>query len=84
MSLISEMEIENELIDQAEQLILSYKKQIHEVKKEKERLIIQVKTNYKQIDNLSKRKDTLNNNSTKMYLDFKDTLHLNDYEWIEL
>lgn len=51
-------------------MVLNYKKQINDVRKEKEKLQIQVKTSAKQIDYLIKRKVTLKEDSAKLFMDF--------------
>ncbi len=57
-------------------MIVSYKKVIGDIKREKEKLFNGVKTSDKLILNLEKRRDTLTGDHTKFYIDFKETLEL--------
>ena len=51
-----------------------YKRQINEARKEKEKLQISLKGTFKILESLSKRRETLDGDSTKLYQDFKGAL----------
>ena len=72
--ILDESEQEEQLLDKVQQLVISYKKQINEAKRDKERLQIQVKTSEKTIENLVKKRDALNEDSNKLLLDFRDAM----------
>jgi len=65
---------EKDLLQQVQNIINGYKKSINEVRREKERLLIGLKGTFKILDNLEKRRETLDGDSTKLYQDFKGTL----------
>ena len=75
-SIESEMRVEQELIDQVQQMILNQKKLINDVRRDKEKIQIQVKNQYKVLDNLVQRKSILDEDSTKLYMDFKDAMQM--------
>ena len=66
------------MIDVVQRLIVNLKKQIYEVRRDKERLQYTVRGEQrKAIDVIAKRRCLITEESEKIYLDFKDTMHQN-------
>lgn len=73
--LLLKIESEYQLVDVVQRLIVNLKKQINEVRREKEKLQIAVKGEQRKvIDVISKRRTLITEESEKIYLDFKDTI----------
>jgi chromosome segregation ATPase len=70
----TECRAEHELLEAIQMMVTNYKKQIHEIRREKEKLQINVKNSHKMIENLQKRKDVLEDDSTKLFMDFKEAM----------
>lgn len=68
---MSEMRNERKLVDAISQMVISMKKQIYEVKKDKEKFSVMIKQDYKVIESLAKRKEVLDGDGTKLVLDFQ-------------
>ncbi len=66
------LEIQNEksLSETLSQIVMNLKKQLNETRKDKEKLLGMVKQDYKVLDNLAKRKEIIDEDSTKLVLDF--------------
>jgi hypothetical protein len=72
-----QLKIEGEyrLIDVVQRLIVNLKKQIYEVRRDKERLQVTVRGEQrKAIEVIAKRRDLITGESDKIYMDFKDTM----------
>ena len=70
------LEGEYHLIDAVQRLIVNLKKQIYDVRKEKERLQISIRGDQrKQIEVINKRRALVNEESEKIYYDFNQTMN---------
>ena len=74
-----ELKAEKELLDAVHEMITGIKRNINEVKKDKEKLIIGIKSNHKIIESLQARKERLNEDSSKLVLDLTDAMKLENY-----
>jgi hypothetical protein len=73
--LLMKVESEYQLVDVVHRLIINLKKQINEVRRDKERLQIAVRGEQrKTIDVINKRRTLITEESEKIYMDFKDTI----------
>ena len=57
-------------------MVSNYRKQINEIRKDKERLMVSLKGMSKTIDGLEKRKGALNQDGTKLLLEFQNAMQL--------
>lgn len=75
-SLEYKIEGESQLIDVVQRLIVNLKKQINDVRRDKERLQISVRGEQKRMmEVINKRKTMINEESEKIYYDFKETMN---------
>lgn len=66
---------EYQLMDVVQQLIVNLKKQINDVRRDKERLQISIRGEQRKvIDVINKRKTLITEESEKIYMDFKETI----------
>ena len=73
---MNKIENEYQLVEVVQRLIVNLKKSTNEVRRDKERLQIAVRGGQrKAIDVISKRKTLITEESEKIFMDFKETLH---------
>ena len=78
-TMYTEIEKEKHLIEDLQERNNQVKKVIYEAKKDKEKLIVIVKNAYKIIESLAKRKETLDGDSSKLLMEFQDTMQQDLY-----